>query len=52
MKHLAAYMLLVLSGKDKPSEEEIIKLMEEVGVSVNYESLKALLEKVDDMKVH
>ena len=50
MKHLAAYMLLILSGKEKPTEEEIIKFMDEIDIPVDDERLKNMLAKMGEIK--
>ncbi len=43
-------MLLILSGKEKPTEEEIIKFMDEIDIPVDDERLKNMLANMGDIK--
>ena len=52
MKHLAAYCLLVLGGNATPSEDDVAKLMKEVGVAVDKDNLKTMIAQIGDKKVH
>jgi large subunit ribosomal protein LP2 len=46
MKHLAAYLLLVLGGNASPSEGDISKLLKSAGVESDSEAVGRLLEAV------
>ena len=52
MKHLAAYALLVLGGKEKPSADDVEKLLKEAGCTADKEKVKALIEKVGAKSFH
>lgn len=52
MKHLAAYALLVLGGKENPSEEEILAVLKEVGAQGDKEQLKILMTALKGKKLH
>jgi large subunit ribosomal protein LP2 len=51
MKHLAAYMLLALGGKEAPSEAEVSALLKKVDVEVNAEQLRALIKSMEGKKI-
>ena len=51
MKHLAAYMLLVLGGNEHPSDKDIKKLLKEAGISEDKDSLACLMERMEDADV-
>jgi large subunit ribosomal protein LP2 len=51
MKHLAAYMLLALGGKEAPSEAEVSALLKKVDVEVNAEQLSALIKSMEGKKI-
>jgi len=44
MKHLAAYALLVLGGKEKPTADDVEKLLKEAGVKGDADKSKKLVE--------
>ena len=46
MKSVAAYALLVLGGKEKPSAEDVEKLMRDSGVTPDSDKVKLLIEKM------
>merc|ERR1719504_593864 len=46
MKSVAAYALLVLGGKEKPSAEDVEKLMRDSGVTPDSDKVKLLVEKM------
>ena len=50
MKHLAAYALLVLSGKESPTENEIEKLIRDAGANPDPEKIKFLIKVCKDKK--
>jgi len=47
MKHIAAYALLVLGGKEKPTAKEVEALLKEAGCKADSDKVKALIEKMD-----
>ena len=51
MKHQAAYSLLVLSGKAKPTRAEVEAFMKASGVSVDKESLDVFFQKIEGVSV-
>ena len=52
MKHLAAYALLVLGGKESPSADDVSKLLKEVGVKADDAQVKALISALEGKKLH
>ena len=44
MKHIAAYALLVLAGKDAPSAADVEKVLKEAGVKADSDKVAALVE--------
>ena len=52
MKHLAAYSLLVLAGNPSPSADDVSKLLKEVGVAPEKESLDQLIKALKGKKLH
>ena len=46
MKYLAAYLLLTLGGNSSPSESDITKVIESVGIDVDSERISALLSEL------
>merc|ERR1719273_244642 len=51
MKHLAAYCLLVLGGNAKPSEEDVAKLLKDVGVKSDPEALATCVKKLSEASI-
>jgi large subunit ribosomal protein LP2 len=47
MKHLAAYALLVLGGKEKPTAADVDKLLKDAGVKGDAEKSKELIKAMD-----
>jgi len=47
MKHVAAYLLLVLGGNDSPSADDVSKALSSVGVEVDQERLDALMKDLE-----
>ena len=47
MKNVAAYALLVLGGKEKPSADDVEKLLRDSGVTPDADKIKLLIEKMD-----
>jgi large subunit ribosomal protein LP2 len=50
MKHIAAYALLVLGGKESPSADDVEKLVKEAGCKPDPEKIKQLIEKMNGKK--
>lgn len=46
MKHLAAYLLLTLGGNTSPSEADITKVLQSVGIDADKERLTTLLKEL------
>lgn len=46
MKHLAAYLLLVLGGNDSPTAKDIKNLLDSVGIEADDDRIKKLLGEV------
>lgn len=46
MKHLAAYALLVLGGKESPSAADVEKLLKEAGCKADTDKIKQLIDKM------
>lgn len=51
MRHLAAYLLLVLGGNATPSAEEVKTLLSKVGVEVDDERLASLIADLEGKNV-
>lgn len=47
MRHLAAYLLLVLGGNATPSASEVTASLEQVGVEVDEARLNALIDELE-----
>ena len=52
MRHIAAYALLVLGGKENPTAEDIEKLLKEAGVKADSEKIESMLKKFDGKPFH
>ena len=52
MKHLAAYALLVLGGKESPTEKEVEKVIKDAGSAPDSEKVKALCASLKGKKFH
>ena len=50
MKHLAAYALLVLGGKESPTAADVEKLLKEAGCKSDEEKVKKLIESMNGKK--
>eukprot|EP00493_Phyllostaurus_siculus_P001425 UN01433 len=50
MKHLAAYALLVLGGKESPSAADVTKLLKDAGCKADEDKVKALIDKMGGKK--
>ena len=47
MKHIAAYALLVLAGKDKPTAAEVEKVVKDAGATADKEKIEALVKAME-----
>ncbi|KAK7744866.1 60S acidic ribosomal protein P2 [Cytospora paraplurivora] len=52
MKYLAAYLLLTLGGNDKPSADDVKKVVESVGIEVDSERLSKLLSELEGKDIN
>ena len=52
MKHIAAYALLVLGGKESPSAADVSKLIKAAGCQPDEDKIKQLLDKLAGRKFH
>ena len=52
MKHLAAYALLVLGGKESPTADDVTKLLKDSGVTADAEKIKAMIAAFDGKPFH
>lgn len=52
MKHLAAYALCVLGGKDEPSAADVEKVLKEAGAKVDADQLAKLVEELKGKQLH
>ena len=52
MKHLAAYMLLVLSGNAEPSKADVEKLLKEAGVKSDAKNIETMINSLKGKQIH
>ena len=52
MKHIAAYALLVLGGKDKPSAADVEKVCKDSGVEADKDKIEALVAAMEGKEFH
>ena len=52
MKHLAAFALLVLGGKEHPTAEDVEKLLKDSGVKADSEKIKKMIESFEGKNFH
>ncbi|CCF48288.1 hypothetical protein NDA11_006681 [Ustilago hordei] len=52
MKHIAAYLLLTLGGKENPSAADIKSLLETVGIEAESERLDKLIEELNGKDIN
>ncbi|EST08868.1 Ribosomal protein L10/L12 [Kalmanozyma brasiliensis GHG001] len=52
MKHIAAYLLLTLGGKESPSAADIKSLLETVGIEAESERLDKLIEELQGKDIN
>jgi len=51
MRYVAAYLLAVLGGNDKPSESDIKKILSSVGIETDPACLKKVIAELKDKNV-
>merc|ERR1712083_158906 len=49
---MAAYALLVLGGNEKPSADDVSKLLKEAGVAADSDKINDMIEKVKGKSFH
>ena len=47
MKHIAAYALLVLSGKERPSASDVEKVLKDAGVKADSDKVAAMVSALE-----
>ncbi|KAI3397131.1 hypothetical protein diail_11192 [Diaporthe ilicicola] len=52
MKHLAAYLLLTLGGNEKPSEADVKKVLDSVGIEADSDRLSKLLSELEGKDIN
>ena len=52
MKHIAAYALLTLAGKENITADDVERYLKEAGVSSDSESIKLMISKFEGKKFH
>ena len=52
MRHIAAYALLVLGGKDNPTAADVEKVVKEAGATADSDKIKALCEAMEGKEFH
>lgn len=52
MKHLAAYLLLTLGGNEKPSADDIKKVLESVGIEADSDRLTKLISELEGKDIN
>lgn len=52
MRHIAAYALLVLGGKQSPSAADVEKVVKEAGAEADSDKIKALVEALEGKEFH
>ena len=52
MKHIAAFALLVLGGKDKPTAADVEKLLKEAGVKADSEKIEKMIAAFEGKNFH
>lgn len=51
MRYVAAYLLAVLGGNDKPSDADIKKILSSVGIDVDGECVKKVVSELRGKKL-
>ena len=52
MKHIAAFALLVLGGKEKPTAADVTKLLKDSGVNPDAEKIEKMIAAFDGKDFH
>lgn len=52
MKHLAAYLLLTLGGNEKPSADDVKKVLDSVGIEADSDRLSKLLSELEGKNIN
>lgn len=52
MRHLAAYLLLVAGGNEKPTKDDVSKLLSSVGIEADSERLATLVGELEGKNVN
>ncbi|KAF3938401.1 hypothetical protein ABW19_dt0200495 [Dactylella cylindrospora] len=52
MKHLAAYLLLVIGGKESPSADDVTALLESVGAEADSDRLEKLISELSGKDIN
>jgi large subunit ribosomal protein LP2 len=52
MRHIAAYALLVLGGKEAPSAADVEKVVKDAGAEADKEKIAALITALDGKQFH
>jgi large subunit ribosomal protein LP2 len=52
MKHIAAYVLLVLGGNATPSAEDVTNLLTKIGAEVDETKITTLLSDLEGKDIH
>ena len=52
MRHIAAYALLVLGGKENPTAADVEKVVKEAGATADSDKIKALCEALEGKEFH
>ncbi len=52
MKHLAAYLLLVLGGNESPTAEDVNTLLTEVGAEVDAEKVEKVVSELSGKNIN
>ena len=52
MKHIAAYALLVLGGKEQPTAADVEKVLKEAGVKADSEKIEKMIAAFDGKNFH
>jgi large subunit ribosomal protein LP2 len=52
MKHLAAYLLLVQGGNEKPSADDVKKVLDSVGIEADSDRLSKLLSELEGKNIN
>lgn len=47
MKHMAAYLMLVLGGNDAPTADDVTKVLSSVGVEADADQLNKLISELE-----